>query len=200
MESHKIKFINTETQGEVKEFSNEKTRIDDISQHFGHGSVYLLNILGRKGENNFKNRTLILGTSFLIMSGTVVSLKNITNIQRPDGSSTNSFPSGHTATAFMGAEFLYQEYKHKSPIYGVVGYFVATSTGLFRVYNNRHWMTDIATGAGIGILSTKIAYLTNPYTKKIFTKKKQKFNETSNLFIYPFYSKDKLSLGLSLTF
>lgn len=135
------------------------------------------------------------------MSSTVLSLKNLTNVRRPDGSSTNSFPSGHTATAFMGAEFFYQEYKHKSPIYGITGYFIATSTGLFRVYNDRHWITDIAAGAGIGIISTKIAYLISPYTKKIFeTKKRQKSNNTTNLTIFPYYNKDKLSIGLSLTF
>ncbi len=74
-------------------------------------AVYGLNLAGIKGKNNFRDRTMILATSYLIMGLTVESLKSITRVERPDGSSRNSFPSGHTATAFMGAEFLWQEYK-----------------------------------------------------------------------------------------
>ncbi|WP_458626789.1 phosphatase PAP2 family protein [Winogradskyella sp. PC D3.3] len=48
------------------------------------------------------------------MGGTVNILKTTGNVKRPDGSSKNSFPSGHTATAFMRAKFLYQEYKEVS--------------------------------------------------------------------------------------
>lgn len=91
-----------------------------------------------------RDRSVILVTSYAIMATTVLGLKSISHVERPDGSSNNSFPSGHTATAFMGAEFLYQEYKDKSIWYGIAGYAVATGTGLFRIYNNRHWLTDVA--------------------------------------------------------
>ena len=109
------------------------------------------------------------------MGGTVNILKKTGNVERPDGSSTNSFPSGHTATAFMGAEFLYQEYKDVSIWYGVGGYAIATTTGALRIYNNKHWLTDVAAGAGIGILCTKAAYWLNPLLNE------KKFNrKTSN--------------------
>ena len=37
------------------------------------------------------------------------------------------------------------------------------------MYNNRHWLTDVAAGAGIGILSTKIAYWLYPFlNSKLF--------------------------------
>lgn len=75
-------------------------------------------------------KTCVVGTD-LIMSGTVLGLKSITKIERPDGSSKNLFPFGHTATAFAGAEFLWQEYKDKSIWYGIAGYSVATGTGIF---------------------------------------------------------------------
>ena len=61
-------------------------------------------------------------------------LKKSTHELRPDGSDYFSFPSGHTATAFMGAEMLYQEYKDVSIWYGISGYIIATGTGAFRVY------------------------------------------------------------------
>jgi membrane-associated phospholipid phosphatase len=130
------------------------------------------------------------------MSGSVGILKRTTNVTRPDGSDTKSFPSGHTATAFMGAEFLYQEYKDVSVWYGITGYVVAASTGFFRIHNERHWLTDVATGAGIGILSTKIAYRIHPLIKKIIFKDKDKINGT----ILPFYNGRTYGLGLSMIF
>lgn len=35
---------------------------------------------------------------------------------------------------------------------------MATATGIMRVLNNRHWVSDVLSGAGIGILSGEIAY------------------------------------------
>jgi hypothetical protein len=98
--------------------------------------------MGIKGKSNFKDRTHF--SDFLSLSSSYnTTAKNITHVQRPDGSSANSFPSGHTATAFAGAEFR-QEYKDVSIWYGISGYVVATGTGFFRMYNDRHWLTDVA--------------------------------------------------------
>lgn len=166
LENHSIKLLNEITQGELSEHIDSRFTIDDFSQYAPFLSVYAFNALGSKGQHNFKDRTIILGTAYLIMAGSGNILKYTGNVRRPDGSSTNSFPSGHTATAFMGAEYLYQEYKNVSLWYGVSGYLVATGTGLFRMYNNRHWLTDVAAGAGIGILSTKIAYWLHPFIQK----------------------------------
>ena len=77
-------------------------------------AVYGLNLAGLKGYHNLKDRTIILVTSYLIMSITVESLKRAIKEERPDRSNNQSFPSGHTATAFMGAEFLWREYKDVS--------------------------------------------------------------------------------------
>jgi membrane-associated phospholipid phosphatase len=63
------------------------------------------------------------------MSGSVLGLKSLAKVERPDGSANNSFPSGHTATAFCGAEFLWQEYKDVNILYGISGYVVAAGTG-----------------------------------------------------------------------
>jgi membrane-associated phospholipid phosphatase len=126
----------------------------------------------------------------------MIPFKRTSNVVRTDDSSTNSFPSGHTATAFMGAEFLFQEYKDVSIWYGISGYVIAAGTGLFRVYNDRHWFSDVATGAGIGILSTKITYWMYPLLKKSVFKDKK---DTKGL-VMPFYNGKQYGLGLSMSF
>lgn len=197
IESDQLKFFNTQIRDEVVEDIDNKFTIDDISQYMPMASVYGLNAIGIKGKHNFKDRTIIMGTSYLIMASTVLSLKRITKIERPDGSDFHSFPSGHTATAFAGAEFLWQEYKDVSVWYGVSGYLVATGTGLFRIYNNKHWLTDVAAGAGIGILSTKIAYWINPWMQEKIFKSKDKKTVTS---MAPFYNGKQAGIGFIKVF
>ena len=195
LESDRLKIWNSEIQEELDEKIDKKLPIDDFTQYAPALSVYALDAMGIEGKNNFRDKTTILATSILIMATTVTTLKRTTKINRPDGSSNNSFPSGHTATAFMGAEFLWQEYKDVSIWYGVAGYVIASGTGFFRMYNNKHWLTDVAAGAGIGILSTKIAYWVNPYiTKKLFRDK----NKQSASIFYPYYNGEQVGVGLAI--
>ena len=196
MENHLIKNFNFHIREEVNEHIDESFTVDDVSQYMPFISVYALNLAGVKGKNNFKDRTMILVTAYLLMGTTVNVLKNTTHNMRPDETSTNSFPSGHTATAFMGAEFLYQEYKDVSPWYGIAGYAVAAGTGVFRMYNNRHWLTDVTTGAGIGILSTKIAYWVHPYIKRALFKDKSNISGMA----VPYYNGKQLGLSMALSF
>lgn len=193
IESDQLKLFNTEIKEEVNEDIDEKITIDDFSQYLPAASVYGLNAIGIKGKHNLKDRTIILGTSYLLMSASVLSLKSITKVERPDGSGFNSFPSGHTATAFAGAEFLWQEYKDVSVWYGISGYIIATGTGAFRIYNDKHWLTDVVAGAGIGILSTKVAYWINPWIQDKIFKSKEKNSMSS---IAPFYNGKQFGIGL----
>ena len=191
-----LKRFNYEIQEEFKGQIGNNIKIDDISQFVPSLSVYGLNAVGIKGKNNFKDRTIILGTASLIMGSTVTGMKKLTAIERPDGSNKSSFPSGSTAIAFMGAEFLYQEYKEVSIWYGISGYLVATGTGFLRMNNNKHWFTDVVTGAGIGILSTKIAYWIHPLVKKTLFKDKKEINGL----VMPFHNGKEYGLGLSMSF
>ena len=145
-------------------------KADDYLQYAPAVAVYVLNLTPLKGKDNFVDRTAVLATSFLGMTLTVNVLKYSTKVLRPDGSAYNSFPSGHTAMAFMGAEFLRAEYQDTAPWVGVAGYCVATCTGILRIYNNRHYLSDVLAGAGFGILSTRIAYLVYPALKRTFSK------------------------------
>ena len=105
------------------------------------------------------SRMLVSDAFSVAIMGTVVNtMKNTTHVTRPDGSNNHSFPSGHTATAFMTATMLTKEYGHISLWIGIGAYTIASSTGLMRMANNKHWLSDVLTGAGIGILSTEFGY------------------------------------------
>lgn len=180
---------------EVINHQPEKFQIDDVTQYVPAASVYALNLAGIKGKNNFKDRTIILGMASLFTAASVNTIKYTAKVERPDKSANNSFPSGHTAVAFMGAEFLWQEYKDVSIWYGIAGYTVAAGTGIFRIYNNKHWVGDVAFGAGLGILCTKLAYWIYPSIENKFS---NKITNRKNLSFVPFYNGQQGGLSFSL--
>lgn len=164
-------------------------------------SVYGLNMVGVKGKHTFVDRSVILGTSTLISLGFIQIFKPLTHNLRPDNSTYDSWPSGHTTLAFAGAEFVRMEYKDKSAWYGVAAYGVASTVGAMRIYNNRHWFTDVVAGAGFGILSTKMAYWIFPTFKKCYASNKIGNNNTKvNLSIIPSYSSGMSGFYLAATF
>lgn len=151
---------------EVREERNEwmpnfNHHVDDYLQYAPIIAVYSLNLAGVKSENNFANRTALLIKSEAIMAVMVFSLKKITAVPRPDTGAPDSFPSGHTAQAFAAATFMHKEYGKQNIWYSIGAYSLATGIGAFRIMNNRHWVSDVLVGAGIGIFSTNMAYLTH---------------------------------------
>ena len=144
------------------------TKIDDYLQWAPAAAVYALNFAGIKGEHNFIDRTMIFGISNLIMESFVSIIKNNSHEIRPDSSDYYSFPSGHTAEAFLSATFLFEEYKNVSVWYGISGYLVAGTVGYLRVYNNKHWLHDVVAGAGFGIASAELTYWLYPLLKRTF--------------------------------
>ena len=143
--------------------------IENYFQFAPVAMVYGLNLVGVTGKNRFIDRTALLGLSAAFAGISVYGLKNTTHRLRPNKGNYLSFPSGHTANAFMGAEFLAQEYSGKSPVYGIVAYSFAITTGVMRMYHRDHWFSDVIAGAGFGILSTKAAYLVYPYLRNALT-------------------------------
>jgi hypothetical protein len=136
-----------------------KTHIDDYSQFFGPVVTTGLKIAGVEGRSDWGRYLASTAMSYGIMAIFVNSIKYTAKDMRPDGSTANSWPSGHTATAFVGATLLHKEYgMTRSPWFSVAGYGVATATGVMRVLNNRHWVSDVLSGAGIGIMSGELAY------------------------------------------
>ena len=104
----------------------------------------------KKGRSQF-HKSLI--TNFAITYG----LKNIVDKQRPNGLD-QSFPSGHTSTAFHGSAFIHKRYGLK---YAIPAYVGASFVGYSRVDSDNHFPEDVIAGAAIGIVSS--FYFTKPY-------------------------------------
>ena len=139
--------------------TNFKTGIDDYTQYFGPAMTLGLKLGGVEGRSDWGRFLASAAMSYGIMAAIVNGIKYTAKEMRPDGSQANSWPSGHTATSFVGASILHKEYGlTRSPWYSIAGYGVATATGVMRVLNNRHWVSDVLSGAGIGIMSTEVAY------------------------------------------
>lgn len=156
---------------EIAEERNEhlkgfRTHIDDYLQFSPFVIAYGLDALGLKSRNDFANRTAILIKGELGMLSVTHLLKKHTHIQRPDRSNHASFPSGHTAQAFAAATFLSEEYRHRLRWMPYASYGIASSVGILRMANNKHYISDVLVGAGIGILSVKLAYWTHQYKWK----------------------------------
>ncbi|MES2830046.1 MAG: phosphatase PAP2 family protein [Bacteroidota bacterium] len=166
-------------------------KVDNYTRYVPAVAVYALDFLGVKAKNNMADRTIMLATSLVVASASVGALKIIVGRTRPNSLNNVSFPSGHTALAFMTAEFLNQEYKDHSVWYSISGYAMATGTGILRLYNNAHWVSDVVAGAGFGILSTKVTYLVYPYIrKKLF------HNKPVNMMISPDYQNGNMGFSL----
>lgn len=150
---------------EIREVRNRfiptfRYKFDDYLQYAPAAAVVALNMAGVKGKHSPKRAFVSYAFSLGIMGAVVNGVKHTARVERPDASSKNSFPSGHTAMAFMNAAVLDKEYgEYRHPLYGVAGYAMATATALGRGLNNRHWVTDVLAGAGVGILSTEVGYL-----------------------------------------
>ena len=147
------------THANTRLITNFKTGIDDYTQFFGPAMTVGLKLGGVEGRSDWPRLLASAGMSYAIMAAFVNGIKYTASEMRPDGSTANSWPSGHTATSFVGATILHKEYGlTRSPWYSVAGYGVATATGVMRILNNRHWISDVLSGAGIGILSTELGY------------------------------------------
>jgi membrane-associated phospholipid phosphatase len=145
---------------EVREERNERlggfhTKVDDYLQFAPLAAGYSMLALNNKGNTWHYTRQIMLAE--FILGVTVTGVKTWTKVMRPDGGSQNSFPSGHTAQAFASATLFADYFADDNPWLKAVAYLTATSVGVLRVMNNRHWVPDVIAGAGIGIVSAKLS-------------------------------------------
>lgn len=166
--------LNKYVRGQVEDLRDgHYMHADDYLQYAPVAGYFGLSLCGAKAKHSYLDRLCVGATSALTMAVLVNGIKYAVRKPRPDSSARNSFPSGHTATAFMGAELVRMEYRDDSPWYGIGAYAIATGVGLLRIYNERHWTFDVLAGAGVGILSARIGYWLLPFEQKLFGLNKQ---------------------------
>lgn len=133
-------------------------KFDDYLQYAPWAAHLTMGLCGVKGVSKNKYQIVTADAFAAIMMAAVVnSMKYSINRTRPNGHGA-SFPSGHTATAFTGATLLAHEYAGRSIWIPIAGYTVATATGVMRILNNRHYVSDVILGAAVGILTAELAY------------------------------------------
>ena len=102
-------------------------------------------------------------------------LKHTVRRERPDGSDTNSFPSGHTSASFQGASFIHFRYGLK---YAIIPYLGAAFVGYSRVQADKHYVSDVLAGAAIG--AGFAWFFTKPYKFNDLLIKPVVFNSQDN--------------------
>ena len=137
------------------------THVDDFLQYAPYLELGGVLLAGVESRNDRLNLGLVILKSEIIMLGSVFAVKKLTHVTRPDGADDLSFPSGHTAQAFLAASIVHAELRDKSQWYGIGAYTVAAGVGVLRMVNDKHWQSDVLAGAGFGILSAHLAYLTH---------------------------------------
>lgn len=142
---------------------------DNYTQYIPLASVLALRLCGVQSQHNAIQLTCRVSVGWGLSYAVNYPLKQNTNVLRPNrGGAYNSFPSGHTTTAFLGAEMLRLEYSH-IPIIPIIGYSVASFTGFMRIYNDYHWLGDVLAGAAIGIIFADLSYFLCHEAEKLFS-------------------------------
>lgn len=188
----------------IKNISRHVTNVGGLYE------MYTLAALGAYGfifRNEKIKTTTLLATQSYITSGVMAGLiKFITGRERPykvnpalseaeptfhgpfykpikdvNGKKLNSsFPSGHTTAAFSAATVYAMEYRDR-PLIPILAYSAASLIGLSRITENKHWATDVLTGAALGYLCGR--QVVNNYHRyaKLKAPKQKKNTVTFNL-------------------
>ncbi len=119
-----------------------------------------------RGDDGLERSGARLTTSITLAAAVVHAGKLVFGRDRPNvsgqafdfrpfsGLADKSFPSGHTAVAFALATTLSDDVDHDAAT--VVLFALATGTGLSRINDDKHWTSDVALGAVVGIASARL--------------------------------------------
>jgi membrane-associated phospholipid phosphatase len=150
--------------------STHSNNVAGALRHFGQPEVYGTVTLGLLGAGLIGGNDEItraggrLAVTLALAGLTSSGLKLAVGRPRPHESSDadefspfsgqEAMPSGHTAAAFAMATALADDLNHTWASVGL--YTLATGVGWSRMNDNKHWLTDIAAGAVIGVSSAKL--------------------------------------------
>lgn len=158
---------NTVRDGFINWKGYKTTYCDEIIKFIPIVGYLTLDLFGAKTTTTIPTKICTGSIALVTMAGITYGLKYCITEKRPNSNEYNSFPSGHTALAFTGAELVRKEYGN---YWGLGSYTIATTVAFFRLYNDEHWINDVITSAGIGILSADLAYALLPVTEKVLNK------------------------------
>ena len=170
-----------------------RTENDNYIQYIPFAQIYIGDLVGMKAKNHWFDQTKNIFLGGMVTMVVTHSLKRAIGKSRPDGA-RHAFPSGHTAASFMGATMLYHEFKDENVIYASSGYLFSTTTGGMRVMNNRHWVSDVLAGAGVGILVANLIYHIEPL------KNFNPFKNSKNISFSPMIDNEGFNFTASLQF
>jgi membrane-associated phospholipid phosphatase len=153
-----------------QEFGRPGTLFDHLGEpHYGLGIAALFYGGGALADSDQARRTGVTVTESLLVSMPVsLLLKVAFGRERPYSAGTDadafrffggrtknsvSFPSGHATIAFTVASAVAENYE--SHWVDAAAYGLAAGVGFSRVYQDRHWTSDITAGAILGIVIGK---------------------------------------------
>ncbi len=139
--------------------------LDDIGQFVPTIGGVVLSVAGVPARHSVRERLAVTLTSMALCEAGVWTLKHTIHSTRPDGTDRHSFPSGHAARAFRGAEIIRSEFGWG---WGAGAYAVAAGVGALRIHHHRHRFGDVAAGAVYGFFSARAAYWLLPLERRIF--------------------------------
>ena len=178
--------------------SVKQIRVDNYLEWGMLGWVFVCDLLGKE-KHNWVDQLCLVALAEGLNGMMVHGLKHWVNETRPDGS-PHSFPSGHTSNAFLGAHMAYKEFKHSSPVLAYSGYAIAAFVAGSRIYNNRHWVSDVVAGAGFGILSVELSYLIYFPVRNAIARKINRKNKDLPIVAAPVFSPDMAGLYFTYRF
>ena len=166
--------------------------VDDCLQYVPVAAAVGLDFCGVEARHELRERIAVAATAYTALTVAAGSLKLMVSERRPDGSDSNSFPSGHAARAFMGAELVRSEYGWQ---WGAGAYAVATGVAVLRVTGDHHYLYDVVAGAAIGVLSARLAYWLLPYERRLMGWDKANMTVSA----LPTYDYGTRTIGVALT-
>jgi hypothetical protein len=110
IESDGLKRLDYSTRNElIEDRSLWRNNWDDYFQFSPAALAFGLKLGGMQSKHRLPDMLILYALSNTLEASIVFSTKSLMGRKRPDGSNYHSFPSGHTATAFVAAEFLYRD-------------------------------------------------------------------------------------------